>query len=96
VNRPSYAARSMLNPDVAVFLRRVRQLHGLTGAQAARLAGISPGMLSMLEHGKRRPSVVVAERIADAYKIPHDARGLLMAEAIEGAGKDSPFRRGPW
>lgn len=92
VNAPSCAARAMLNPNVAVFLARVRQLHGLTIEQAAGLAGISTGMLSMLEHGKRRPSVVVAERLIAAYKIPDSACGLLMGEAIPGVGKD--WRRG--
>jgi hypothetical protein len=29
-------------------------MHGLTNAQAVKLAGITVGMLSMLEHGKRR------------------------------------------
>jgi transcriptional regulator with XRE-family HTH domain len=92
VNAPSYAARSMLNPKVAVFLLQVRQLHGLSLERAARLAGISTGMLSMLEHGKRRPSVVVALRLAEAYKIPDSACQLLMDEAIPGVGKD--WRRG--
>jgi transcriptional regulator with XRE-family HTH domain len=92
VNAPSYAARAMLNPNVAVFLAKVRELHGLTLDQAAGLAGISTGMLSMLEHGKRRPSVVVALRLAEAYKIPDSARGLLLDEAIPGVGKD--WRRG--
>lgn len=86
--QPSYAARSMRNPNVAVLLLRVRQLHRLTIAQVAELAGISVGMLSMLEHGKRRPSVVVAEHLADAYKLPPYAREMLLAEAIEGVGKD--------
>lgn len=93
VNAPSYAARSMVNPDVGVFLAKVRALHGLTIEQAARLAGISTGMVSMLEHGKRRPSIVVAERLADAYKIPEDCRAGLMAEALPGVGKDGPFKR---
>lgn len=78
----------MANPDVAVLLARVRGFHGLTQAQAARLAGISVGMLSMLENGKRRPSVVVAERIARAYSLPGSARAMLMAEALPGVGKD--------
>lgn len=47
----------------------------------------------MLEHGKRRPSIVTAEQLADAYKIPADARSMLMAEALEGVGKDSPYKR---
>lgn len=78
----------MSNPNVAVFLAKVRKLNGLTQAEAAARAQISTGMLSMLEHGKRRPSVVVAERLADAYGIPPDARGLLMGEALAGVGKD--------
>jgi transcriptional regulator with XRE-family HTH domain len=86
------AHRSMANPNVAVFLLRVRKMHGLSQARAAKLAGISVGMLSMLEHGKRRPSIVVAEQLAEAYRIPLDARSMLMAEALPGVGKDSPYK----
>jgi len=95
VKSASYAPahRSMANPNVAVFLLRVRQLHHLTQKQAARRAGISVGMLSMLEHGKRRPSVVVAERLIDVYKIPADAAGMVWDEALAGVGKDSPYKR---
>jgi transcriptional regulator with XRE-family HTH domain len=88
VTLPSYAHRSMSNPGVAEFLAKVRKLHGLTQAEAARRARISVGMLSMLENGKRRPSVVVATSLANVYGIPDVARGLLMDEALPGVGKD--------
>jgi transcriptional regulator with XRE-family HTH domain len=83
--------RSMANPDVAVLLAAARRRRGLTIARAAALAGISAGMVSMLEHGRRRPSVVVAEVLADVYGLGDGDRGLLMAEALEGVGRDSPY-----
>jgi transcriptional regulator with XRE-family HTH domain len=87
------AHRSMANPNAAVFLLRVRHLHHLTQKQAAKRAGISVGMLSMLEHGKRRPSVVTAAMLIDVYKIPADAAGVLWDEALPGVGNDSPYKR---
>jgi transcriptional regulator with XRE-family HTH domain len=87
------AHRSMANPNVAEFLLRVRELHHLTQKQAAKRAGISVGMLSMLEHGRRRPSVVTAAMLIDVYRIPPDAQALLMDEALPGVGKDSPYKR---
>lgn len=36
--------------------------HRLTLAQVAKKLGISAGMVSMLENGKRRPSAAVAEK----------------------------------
>ncbi len=64
VKSASYAPahRSMANPSVAVFLLRVRMMQALTQQQAAKLSGISVRMLSMLENGKRRPSVVTTEQ----------------------------------
>jgi transcriptional regulator with XRE-family HTH domain len=87
------AHRSMANPDVAVLLAAARRARGLTIARAADLAGISAGMVSMLEHGRPRPPVVVAEVLADVYGMAPGTRELLMAEAFEGVGRDSPFYR---
>lgn len=85
--------RSMANPDVAVLLSAARRRRGLTIERAAALARISTGMVSMLEHGRRRPSVVVAEVLADVYRLGDRDAALLMAEALEGVGRDSPYYR---
>jgi transcriptional regulator with XRE-family HTH domain len=92
----SYAHRSMRNPDVAALLARARTAAGLSQVQAACLAGISTGTVSMLEHGKRRPSTVVAGRLADVYRMPDVARELLMDEALPNVGKASPWHSVIW
>ena len=48
-----------------VDLKAVRKEKGLTGETVCRKAGVSPSGLSMIESGKRRPSVDLAKRIAD-------------------------------
>ena len=47
-----------------IDLKAVRVGKGLTGEDVCREAGISPSGLSMIETGKRRPSVSLAKRIA--------------------------------
>jgi hypothetical protein len=80
------------DPRVAELLRGARRLHRLTIEQAARLVPCSVGMWSMLEHARRRPSTVMAGAIADALKLPDNARELLMDAALPGVGRDSPYK----
>ena len=54
------------DPRVAEVVRTRRRQLGLTTEQAAKQAGCSMGMWSQMENAKRRPSIVMAEEIADA------------------------------
>lgn len=51
---------------------------GLTVADLASLCDITPGYLSLIELGKRRPSPPVFARICDALRVS-DRRKLLAA-----------------
>ena len=47
-----------------VDVKAIRREMGLTGEAVCREVGISPSGLSMIESGKRHPSVELAKRIA--------------------------------
>jgi transcriptional regulator with XRE-family HTH domain len=82
------------DPRVAAVLRARRRGLGLSTERAAKRAGCSTGMWSMLENCKRVPSVVMAEAIADALHLTGDDRALVLGAGLEGVGLDSSFKRG--
>jgi transcriptional regulator with XRE-family HTH domain len=91
--RRTYAPRRDGDPRVAEVLRTRRRQLGLTTEQAAKRAGCSVGMWSQLENAKRRPSIVMAEDIADALQVRGEARGLVLDAGLTGVGRDSPYKR---
>ena len=44
-------------------LKATRKGHGMTGAELGEKAKISPSTLSLIESGRRRPSVDLAKRL---------------------------------
>ena len=51
------------------FLKETRLQKEFTLSEVSKKAGISENYLSQLENGKRKPSVKMAKKIADFYKI---------------------------
>ena len=47
-----------------IDIKAMRKALGLNQAQMANKVGVTPQMISLLEHGMRTPSVDVAKRIA--------------------------------
>ena len=70
------------------YLYRLRQRRGLSQAALAKAAVISPGYLSEMENGKRRPpSQRVGEQLATALALSaHERQQLLCLAAAERAG----------
>jgi len=68
-------------------LRRARLRLGLSYRQASQRAGVAHGHLCDLEHGRRAPSVAVAESIIFGYRLKPDVACRLLAEAIPDAGR---------
>lgn len=69
-------------------LRRGRAERGLGLRAAARAAGLSPGYLSLLEHGHRSPSESVAEVLVDTLRLTGDDAETVLSAAIPGVGRD--------
>lgn len=53
-------------------LREIRKSHSLTMRQAAEKLKISDATLSLIETGKRKPSIKIAKRISKLFKISLD------------------------
>jgi transcriptional regulator with XRE-family HTH domain len=90
-NAPEWPERHELPKDVAELLKRARK--GRSFRQAARDTGVDAGYICTLEHGRRAPSIVVAEALIEGYRMsPPDAERLRSA-SLHGVGRDSdPIR----
>jgi len=55
---------------LALGLRRLRAVRGLSQIARAKRAGISRGYLARLEAGQQDPTLSVAERLAKALQVP--------------------------
>lgn len=58
--------------NVGSVLKRLRHQHSLTQAELAELIGVSYSSISMIELGKRTPSLEVLELLADHFNVSID------------------------
>lgn len=80
-------ARHQLPADLAAELRSARlRVGGLR--YCAGLVGISPGYLSLIECGKRCPSVTVAWSLRKALNLKPALTDRLLEAAVPNAGRD--------
>ena len=88
--------------EFGAALRRGRAERGLGLRATARAAGLSPGYLSMLEHGHRSPSESVAEALVNALRLTGDDAETIRSAAIPDVGRDwtepppTQTRSRPW
>ncbi|MGH3218969.1 MAG: helix-turn-helix domain-containing protein [Streptosporangiaceae bacterium] len=88
------STRRTVTPDLAAVLAAARRRRGWSLREAARNVGVAHGTIAHLEKARRAPSAIVAESIFRAYRLDPDEAAMLRAEAVEGAGWDSPFKQG--
>lgn len=96
-----YTPRRGGDPKAGEVIRARRQRLRWSIEYAAARAGCSTGMWSQLENAKRRPSVVMAEAVADALGLSGADLDAVMAAGLEGVGRDNPYKRSgrnstPW
>jgi len=53
-------------------LREIREKKGLSLREAARQAGVSPTLLSLVETGKRKPTSALLVKLASVLSVPQD------------------------
>jgi transcriptional regulator with XRE-family HTH domain len=53
-------------------LREIREKKGLSLREAARQAGVSPTLLSLVETGKRKPTSALLSKLAPVLSVPQD------------------------
>ena len=66
--------------DYGRAIRVVRSAHGLSQRQLAGRIGVSPSHLSLIESGKRDPSLKVLEEIAGTLAVPMHLLTLLASD----------------
>ena len=72
-----------MNTDMAKAFRVIRAAHGLRQAELARRIGVSTSLLSLIERGKRQPSVRVIGALGSATATPTSLIMLLASSADE-------------
>jgi transcriptional regulator with XRE-family HTH domain len=67
--------------DYGKGIRIARAVVGIRQKQLAKLSGLDASHISLIEKGKRHPSLEALERISKALNVPQDLLVLLAAEA---------------
>ena len=66
--------------DVGKTIRRLRSDIELSQQELAARASVTPSFMSLLESGKRQPSLKVLRRLAEALEVPEE---VLLWDAVE-------------
>jgi transcriptional regulator with XRE-family HTH domain len=77
-----------MRTDYAKAFRVVRAAYGLQQAELAERVGISASQLSLIEKGKRQPSLRVIGNLGSATGIPTSLITLLASNPEEIANQD--------
>jgi XRE family transcriptional regulator, regulator of sulfur utilization len=77
-----------MRTDFAKAFRVIRAAQGWQQADMARKLGISASQLSLIEAGKRQPSLRVVEDLAEAVQIPTPLVMLLGSDEENLANQD--------
>lgn len=76
-----------LRPVIRVLpgaMRELRARAGMTQEQLAAAARVSPGMIALIETGRRQPGADLLCRLAGALEVGPDALAFVEEEASPG------------
>ena len=79
--------RELVSSHVANFLRQERERQNVSMTRLAEVSGLSQGMISLVEHEHRNPSLDTLLRIAHALNIELSD---VLARAERAAKKSAP------
>jgi transcriptional regulator with XRE-family HTH domain len=79
-------------PELGPMLRAARERKGIGQRQASASAGLGRSYVGLVEAGRRTPSRVAAEQLAEALDLTEGERGQLYAAAVTDAGRSHPWR----
>jgi transcriptional regulator with XRE-family HTH domain len=74
--------------DYGKAVRIARAIGGFQQKELAEIAELDPSHISLIEKGKRKPSVGTIKKIANALQIPEHLMTLLAAEPADLDIKD--------
>jgi transcriptional regulator with XRE-family HTH domain len=78
--------------EVVASSRRARKLKV---SELARMVGVTPSLISQIEHGNSRPSVATLFALADALDVSVDLFAGRSAPLTTGAGAEAPVLQAP-
>ena len=74
---------------VGEHLKALRASAGLSQRELAELVGLSPSMLSLVESGRREPTVRMLRDISHALEIPPAALFVVALDEVSGEEVDA-------
>ncbi|MBX3412371.1 MAG: helix-turn-helix transcriptional regulator [Pirellulales bacterium] len=69
-------------------IRKLRADRGISQQDLAASAELTPSFLSLVENGRRRPSLAVLQRIAEALGVPEEAIVWDAVDLPKGLNED--------
>lgn len=66
--------------QIGKSIRKLRIELGLAQLELAERCGLTPSFLSLVENGRRRPSLAVIQRVAKALELPEE---VLVWDAVD-------------
>jgi transcriptional regulator with XRE-family HTH domain len=75
--------------DYAKAIRIARALVDMSQRELAKRVSVDASLISMIESGKRKPSVETLENISEALGLPFHLFALLGAEPRDGTSKNA-------
>src|SRR5205823_13116780 len=66
--------------DYGKAIKILRAIANLQQREVAKIAGVDASLISMIEKGKRKPSLAMLEQITNALRVPQHLFTLLAAE----------------
>jgi len=75
---------------VGESIRIVRTKVGIRQGELAARAGVSQSMLSLIETGRRQPSMALIQKLSEAMDVPAQLVFLLACEPAQGKEKYGP------
>jgi len=70
-------------------IKDLRAEAGWSQAKLAKVSGVSPAAISLIENGDRIPSLVVTRKLASAFKVPEAKITGSQVEPIEQIDKEA-------
>src|SRR2546430_7556540 len=68
-NRPHFEQAFHMTIDVGARLKHVREVHGLSQRELARRAGVTNGLISLIEQNRVSPSVGSLKKVLDGVPL---------------------------
>jgi transcriptional regulator with XRE-family HTH domain len=65
--KPNYTFQNQKNMTISQFIKHLREQHGISQSELARLSGLSRAGVHLLETGQREPNLATLMRLLSVF-----------------------------